>query len=335
MKTTAFSPSPALLAAALALAAGPLAAQSHDHAAMHPAAQSKERAKPTPSQPDSHAGHPATPASGADPGMDHAAMGHAPSATTSTPVDHAAMGHMASPQTPRTPIPPLSDADRAAAVAPAHMHAMHDNGLHSYVLFNRLETWDADPGRGLGWEAQGWIGTDLDRLWLRSEGERSDGHTESADLEVLYGRSVAPWWDLVAGVRHDFKPGDAQTFAAFGVQGLAPQKFEVSATAYLGERGQTAARLEAEYELLLTNRLILQPLVEATLFGKDDPARGIGAGLGTVEAGLRLRYEFTRKFAPYVGVVHERAFGKTADLRRGDGEPGDDTRIVVGLRTWF
>lgn len=99
-------------------------------------------------------------------------------------------------------------------------------------------------------EGQGWIGTDLNRLWLRSEGERSDGRTEAADLELLYGRSIATWWDLVAGVRQDFKPGRAQTFAAIGVQGLAPQKFEVEATAYFGERGQFGARFEAEYELL-------------------------------------------------------------------------------------
>ncbi|TQU76538.1 copper resistance protein B, partial [Xanthomonas perforans] len=191
------------------------------------------------------------------------------------------------------------------------------------------------PGTGLGWEGQGWIGTDLNRVWLRSEGERTDGQTESADLEVLYGRSISTWWDVVAGVRHDFKPGASQNFAAIGVQGLAPMKFEVSATAYLGEGGQTAANVEAEYELLLTNRLILQPLVEVTAYGKNDPLRGIGSGLSTAEAGLRLRYEFTRKFAPYIGVVYERAFGNTADMRREHGESFEDTRLVVGLRTWF
>lgn len=277
------------------------------------------------------------PASGA---MDHAAMGHDMPATEGAQdmqgIDHAAMGHATpAPTQPREPIPPITDADRQAAFPDVAGHAVHDRAVNSYFLFNRLEAWDADPGTAYAWEGQGWIGGDINRLWLRSEGERVDGETESADLEVLYGRGIARWWDLVAGVRHDFKPGESQSFAAIGVVGLAPQKFEVEATAYIGERGQTAARFEAEYELLLTNRLILQPLVEINVFGKDDPARGIGSGLSSVEAGLRLRYEFTRKFAPYIGVVRERAFGNTADLRRNEGEDIDDTRVVFGLRTWF
>ncbi|MCP3050700.1 copper resistance protein B [Xanthomonas euvesicatoria pv. allii] len=258
------------------------------------------------------------------PGMDHGAM------------DHSTMDHGASATSlPRTPIPAVTDADRTDAVPPDGNHVTTDNVIQSYFLVNRLEAWNADPGTGQAWEAQGWIGTDLDRMWLRSEGEREDGRTEAADLEVLYGRSVATWWDVVGGIRHDFTPGGAQTFAAIGVQGLAPQKFEVEATAYLGEGGQTAARFEAEYELLLTNRLILQPLVEVEAYGKNDPARGIGAGLSTAGAGLRLRYEITRRFAPYVGVVYERAFGDTADFRRDEGKDSNDTRFVAGVRLWF
>lgn len=260
-------------------------------------------------------------------GMDHSSM---------QGMDHSQMGHtMPAPTQPREPIPALTDADRAAAFPDVAGHAVHDRAVTSYFLFNRLEAFDADEGTGFQWEGQGWIGGDINRLWLRSEGERVGGLTESADLEVLYGRGIARWWDLVAGVRHDFKPGESQSFAAIGIQGLAPQKFEVEATAYVGERGQTAARFEVEYELLLTNRLILQPLVEVNLFGKNDPARGIGSGLSTAEAGLRLRYEFTRKFAPYIGVVYERAYGGTADFRRDEGEDIDDTRLVIGLRTWF
>ena len=259
-------------------------------------------------------------------GMDHSAMGH----------DMSAMPGMSmAPIEPITPIPVVTDADRAAAVRPAAGHSVHDNSIQNYTLIDRLEVWDADEGTGMQWEAQTWIGTDLNRLWLRSEGERSDGRTESADLEVLYGRSVAAWWDVVAGIRHDFKPGESQDFLAFGVMGLAPYKFEVEATAYIGESGQTAARFEVEYETLLTNRLILQPLVEVNLHGKDDPRRGIGSGLSTVEAGLRLRYEFTREFAPYIGIVRERTFGGTADFRRAEGEDIDDTRLVAGLRIWF
>jgi copper resistance protein B len=202
-------------------------------------------------------------------------------------------------------------------------------------VFDRLEVWNADKGTGMAWEGQSWIGTDLNRLWLRSEGERVDGRTHSADLEVLYGRSLSPWWDVVTGVRHDFKPGASQDFAAIGVMGLAPYKFEVAATAYIGQSGQTSARIEVEYETLLTNRLILQPLVELNLYGQDDARRGIGSGLGTIEAGLRLRYEVSRQFAPYVGIVRERAFGRTADFRSDEGEHVDDTRFVAGLRFWY
>lgn len=239
------------------------------------------------------------------------------------------------PQQPRTSIPPVTAADRAAAFPPVAGHAVHDNGIYSRVLLNRLEVWDAKPGAGQQWEGQAWIGTDLNRLWLRSEGERVDGITEAADLEVLYGRSVARWWDVVAGVRHDFKPGASQDHLAVGVMGLAPYKFEVQATAYLGSGGQASARLEAEYDTLFTNRLILQSLVEANFHGRDDARRGIGSGLSTLEAGLRLRYEFTRQFAPYIGIVHERAYGRTARMHREAGEGQSDTRLVAGLRVWF
>jgi copper resistance protein B len=187
----------------------------------------------------------------------------------------------------------------------------------------------------LSWEGQGWIGNDMDKLRLRSEGERVGGDTEASDVELLYSRAIARWWDVVAGVRHDFDPGSSQSWAALGVIGLAPQKFEVEATAFVGESGRTAARFEIEYELLLTNRLILQPLLELNLFGKDDPQRGIGSGLSTAQAGLRLRYEFTRRFAPYIGLVHERAVGNTADLRRAEGDDVEDTRLVAGVRLWF
>lgn len=253
------------------------------------------------------------------------------------PMDHTAMGHdMPMPDDqPRTPIPVLTQADRIAAFPEVNGHPAHDNAIHSYWLLDRLEAWQADEDTGVGWEALAWVGTDLDRAWLRSEGERVDGSIESADVEVFYGRSVARWWDVVAGVRHDSGEGPSRTFAAIGVMGLAPQKFEVEATAYVGRSGQTAARLEAEYDALLTNRLILQWQAEAEFHGKDDIPRGIGSGLGTIEAGLRLRYEFTRRFAPYIGVVHERAYGRTAEFREGEGAHAGETHVVAGVRIWF
>lgn len=267
--------------------------------------------------------------------MDHDAMDHG--AVDLGALDHTAMGHgaPASSGEPITPIPAVTDADRAAAFPVLHRPMEHAPEINRYVVFNRLESWDAKPGSGQAWEGLAWVGSDLNRVWLRTEGERIGGKTEAADLEVFYGRSVSTWWDVLAGIKHDFNPGDSQTWAAFGVQGLAPMKFDVKATAYIGESGQTAANVEAEYELLLTNRLILQPLVEITAFGKDDPQRGVGSGFSSVEAGIRVRYEIDRRFAPYVGIVHERTFGNTADVRRADGEDTRDTRLVAGVRIWF
>jgi copper resistance protein B len=329
MKTTLIL---APLAAGLVLAFS-ANAQDHSHHPMPPTQDHSQHQVPVDHSQHQQQTRP-TPKSGTT--VDHKAMGPTPAAPTEA-VDHAAMGHGTPPSSdePVTPIPALTDADRAAAIPPPENHPVHDNAIHSFVMLNRLEAFDAEEGGGLEWEAQAWIGTDLDKIWLRSEGERVDGHTEAADIEVLYGRPIARWWDLVAGVRHDFQPGGSQDFAAIGVLGLAPYKFEVAATAYVGESGQTAARIEVEYETLLTNRLILQPLVEANFHGKDDARRDIGSGLSTVEAGLRLRYEITRQFAPYVGVVREKAFGRTADYRREAGEDSDDTRLVAGVRIWF
>ena len=308
-------------------------AASHDHAGDHKQHGEKARAQDHVHDVQTHADHAAyPPAPPESPGADHTKHN-----TAAYHAAHAAhtMEPAAPAEEPLTPIPVVTDADRAAAFPELHHAMQHGSDLHSFMLVDRLEAWDADHGSGQAWEAQAWIGGDLSRLWLRSEGVRVDGHTESANLEVLYGRSVSAWWDVVGGVRHDFQPGSPQTWAAIGLQGLAPYKFEVQATAYLGESGQTAANIEVEYELLLTNRLILQPLVEVEWHGKDDPRRGVGSGLGKLEAGLRLRYEFTRRFAPYVGVVHERAFGGTADLHEAAGEDPRDTRVVAGLRLWF
>jgi len=307
-------------------------AWSQDHAHPHPAALAKDRAAASaqvdPAPPAERASAQATAADRAT--MDHSQ--HAPS----THADHAAMGHASAASRPREPIPAPTDADRAAAFPPlSHASMDHGPSTHRLLRLDRLEAWDADPGTGQAWEASAWIGGDIDKLWLRSEGERVGGKTQSSDLEVLYGRGVSPWWDVVAGVKHDFRPGGSRSWAAVGVQGLAPYFFEISATAYVGASGRVAATVEAEYEMLLTNRLILQPLIELEFNGNDDPQRHTGTGLTRAEAGLRMRYEITRRFAPYVGVVHERAFGGTADHRREGGEAVRDTRVVAGVRVWF
>ena len=163
----------------------------------------------------------------------------------------------------------------------------------------------------LAWEAQGWVGSDLNRLWLRSEGERARGSTESADVEAFYGRAIAPWWDAVAGVRHDFGFGGAssRTYVALGVIGLAAYRFEVKATAYLGESGQVGLGAETEYEMLFSNRLIGQWLIEGEAWSKDDPAAAIGNGLSTIEPASACVTSSIVSSLPMFGVVLERAYG--------------------------
>lgn len=245
-----------------------------------------------------------------------------------------------SPATPaltesRTPIPVLTDADRAAVYNAPGGHIVHDSAINSLLLINQLE-WQGGGGDGaLKWDIKGWVGGDIDRLWLRSEGERSAGRTENAEVQALWGHAISPWWDWVGGVRQDFKPGDGQTWAAFGAQGMALYNLEVEATLFVGEAGRTAARLEGDYDILLTNRLILQPTAEFNFYGRNDPQRDIGSGLSDSELGLRLRYEVRREFAPYVGVTWNRSYGQTAQYARDEGEDTSQVRWVVGVRLWF
>lgn len=236
--------------------------------------------------------------------------------------------------TSRTPIPPITDADRAAATRPLEATHAHDDGIHSLVVVNRLETWRDDGTDGQRWEAKAWLGGDIDRVWVRTEGERIGGRVEAADIEVLYGHSVGPWWDVVAGIRRDTGAAGSRTWAAIGIQGLAPQKFEVAATGYAADDGRTAARIEIERDIPLSRRWILQPTIEVDLHGRNDRSRGIGAGLSRIESGLRLRYEIARRFAPYLGIVHEQRYGNTAAWNPPD-EPDADTRWVAGVRLWF
>jgi len=268
--------------------------------------------------------------------MGHCKADATPGHGTACPPEHAAMGHCTpAAALPREPVPPVTDADRAAAFPVlSHEGMAHAPARYTRVDLQRLETWDADPGRGIAWEGSASTGGDIHRLWLRSGGERSGGRTTESHVELQLSRAVAPWWDLVAGLRHDIDPGRSRTRAALGVQGIAPYMFEVSAIAYLGEGG-LSAHLEAEYDLRFSNRLVLQPALELEFNARDDAARGTGSGLSKAEAGLRLRYEVTRRFAPYVGVVHERSFGGTARAHESAGGHPRDTRVVAGLRLWF
>lgn len=216
----------------------------------------------------------------------------------------------------------------------AQTHTVHDEAVTYYVLLDEFE-WQSAERSGLHWDNKGWVGRDLDRLWFRSELSTDDRRVDDAELHVMYGRAFARWWELVGGVRQDFRPGPARTWAAIGIQGLAPYWFDVEVTAYVGASGRTALRLETEYDLLITNRLVLQPLIEVNLNGKSDPERGIGSGLSTTEMGFRARYEIRRELAPYIGVTWNRKYGGTADFAEAAGEGNGGARLLVGIRAWF
>lgn len=211
---------------------------------------------------------------------------------------------------------------------------MPDDPVYWMLLFDEFE-WQNQRDDVLAWDAHAWIGTDRNRALLRAEGEREDGSTTENRLELLWLRPVSAYWDLVAGVRMDTEPESTRNFVGIGMQGLAPQWIEVEATVWAGESGQTAATLKLDHELLLTNRLILSPTVETDVYGEDDEENGIGSGVSTVKAGMRLRYEIRREFAPYVGVEWTGKFGDTADLARDNDQAVRDAHFVAGLRFWF
>ena len=262
--------------------------------------------------------------------MDHGSMDH-------TGMQHA-MPQEASSLPPSDHVPPPAPTHEMGAMSYAQMvevMGMNDRATFGMFAFDRLEHAAGDGSSATAWSAQGWLGGDLDKLRLRSEGERQNGAIEHADVELSWSHAIAPFWDSQIGVRRDFGRGPDRTWAAFGVQGLAPYWFELSATAYVGEQGRTALRLEAEYELLLTQRWVLQPRFELNAYGKDDPALHIGSGLSDAALGLRLRYEIRREFAPYIGVEWSRRFGRSADFARADGGDAGEMQWVAGVRLRF
>lgn len=203
------------------------------------------------------------------------------------------------------------------------------------LLVDQLEFVHGDSGDGVAWDAYASYGGDNNKLWLRSEGGVVNGKAdETTSAEALWWRAYTPFWGTLLGLREDFGPG-SHTYLAFGVEGLAPYWFDLQATGYVAEDGRFSARLKGSYDLLFTNRLILTPEAESNLYSRADSRRGVGAGVGNIELALRLRYEFSRKFAPYAGFDWDRALGETADRRRIEGEPVSDARFVTGLRLWW
>ncbi|MGE5241366.1 MAG: copper resistance protein B [Bacteroidota bacterium] len=214
-------------------------------------------------------------------------------------------------------------------------HMMGDEHHFYSLLVDRLERVRTSDNSSASYDLQAWYGRDYDRAVLKAEGERDGGELQHARTELLWGHALAAYWDTQLGVRYDGGAEPSRNWLAFGVQGLAPYWFETEITAYFGEQGRTALRFAAEYELLLTQKLILQPRLEANIFGKRDAERALGSGLSDAAAGVRLRYEIRRELAPYVGIERSGKFGTTADYARDAGEDTHDTRLVAGVRFWF
>ena len=277
-------------------------------------------------------------------------------ATPSEPIDHRAMqemDHDAMPAMQPTgtalpagdapaPRPPMDHyADRQfppAEMARARREMMAEEGSQaiSQVTFNLAEIQAREGRDGYRWEGEAWIGGDINRLTLKSEGEGvfREG-VEDAEIQALYSRAIGPYFNLQAGVRYDFKPNPSRTYAVIGFEGLAPYWFEFEGAAFLSDKGDLLGRLAGYYDQRLTQRLVLQPRVEINFAPQNVPENRTGAGLSNAELGLRLRYEITRQFAPYIGVSHEAETGQTARYARDDGEDPTTTSFVAGVRIWF
>ncbi|MFT4953658.1 MAG: copper resistance protein B [Brevundimonas sp.] len=321
-----------------------------------------------PAQADPHAGHDMStmpseprPATGqADPhaGHDMSAMGQPQPGQADPHAGHDMLGMAIPPDVPTsadTPgRPPEMPVPLAATSGPTHaadllfdpaeMAASREqlrieNGevRASSVIIDQLEASSSDGEEAYGFDVQGWTGGDINRFWWKSEGEGEfDGGLEEAELQALYSRAIRPFFDFQTGVRQTYRPdGGDRTDLVVGIQGLAPYWFEVDAAAFLSTKGELTARAEAEYDQRITNRWIVQPRAEVVLSAEDIPELRVGSGLSSLQVGARLRYEFRKEFAPYVGLEWTKSFGNTADFLEADGRSSEDTRFVVGIRTWF
>ena len=283
---------------------------------------------------DPHAHHgPAAAKPAADP---HAH--HGPAAAKPAADPHAE--HRVPQPVGDAPAPPTEFAADAIfgadVMAAARSTLTHEHGAHvfSKVMVDTLEFLGKRGRDGYAWSAEAWIGGDINRAVLKSEGEGAGGLHE-AEVQGLYSRAIGPYFDLQAGVRHDIEPRPSRTYAMLGLEGLAPYWFDVEAAAFLSDKGDTLGRVKASYDQLITQRLVIRPKVEANFALQNIPAQHIGGGLSDVELGLRLHYEIRREFAPYVGVSYERKVGRTADMARAAGERVEETKYVFGIRAWF
>jgi copper resistance protein B len=203
------------------------------------------------------------------------------------------------------------------------------------LLIDNLEAYRADGETVVPYDLEAWFGQTYDRAVLKAEGDIENGDLAEARTELLWGHAIAPYWDTQVGLRYDSGEGPNRTWLAAGIEGLAPYWFDLEVTGYVGQSSRTALRVDASYEMLMTQRLILEPRLEANFYGKDDLERGLGSGLADLTLALRLRYEVRRELAPYFGIEWINQYGGTEDLTRAAGKDPSDSRIVMGLRFWF
>jgi len=206
---------------------------------------------------------------------------------------------------------------------------MIDDPLLGYFKADKLEWRDSDEGDLFVWEFDAWIGKDLNKLWIKSVGESLDGNIESNEIDVLYSKAVSPFWDLQMGLRHEFEPKPTQDWLGIGFMGVAPYLFEIDTSIFINEDSVFNARIDAEYEYLFSQKLVLVPNLEMSLYSDDDNDRGIVSGLSSAELGVRLHYEFKREISPYIGINFEKKFGNSVV------EESSESQLVLGLSFWF
>ena len=255
--------------------------------------------------------------SGMDHGMNHAGHGEPQQQTPATGLrdPHA-----------------WSDGYNFGPIPRPHLADEHPMGG---LLVERFESVHEEHNNFAAYELRGWYGRDYDRMVIKAEGGVDAGKLEDATTELFWSHAIAPFWNSQLGLRHDSGSRPDRSWLAMGVEGLAPYWFDIGATAYFGSEGRSAAKLAAEYQLLLTQRLILQPRLETNLYGKRDSERMLGSGLSDVVVGVRLRYEIKREFAPYIGIEWAGKFGGTAEMARSAGVATNEQRLVAGVRFWF
>ena len=268
----------------------------------------------------------------ATPSTSHDHQERAPPSKATTAEHPSSAAHAPAKHVP--PDPPQHQMRDMSEEEMIDLMGMDDTSKLLFVRADSFEWRNASERDAFAWDIQGWYGGDYTKLWVKSEGEANGGESESRN-ELLLDHIIARWWSFQAGIRHDMTDRPARTWLAFGIQGLSPYWFEVEATAYVGEQGRTALRLSAEYEVLLTQRLVLQPEIELNAYGKTDEDNLIGQGLSDGEASLRVRYEFRREVAPYVGVAWQTHFGETADLLQEAGRERSELHWLAGVRWWF